>query len=84
MSDQAILVQAFEHAVTMAHDVTRPLYESLQWAAKAEAYAFALCQHSQKLTGPGGLIFWHEQALSAYDLGQQQLAEPHNHDKANA
>jgi hypothetical protein len=26
MSDQAILIQAFEHAVTMAHDVTRPLY----------------------------------------------------------
>jgi hypothetical protein len=46
MSDQAIPIQAFEHAVTMAHDVTRPLYESLQSTAKAQAYAFALCQYS--------------------------------------
>lgn len=83
MSDQAILIQAFEHAVTMAHDVTRPLYESLQWAAKAEAYAFALCQHSQDLTGPGGLAFWHEQTLSAYRLGQQQMAELHKRAQAN-
>ena len=43
--------------------------------AKAEAYAFALCQYCQDLTGPRGLIFWHEQALWAYRLGRQQLAE---------
>jgi len=83
MSDEATLIQAYEHAVTMANDATRPLCESLQWAAKAEAYAFALCQHSQDLTGPGGLVFWHEQALSAYRLGQQQLAELHKRDKGN-
>jgi hypothetical protein len=75
MSGEESVIQAYEHAVKMAQDVTRPAYESLQWAAKAEAYAFALCQYSQDLTGPGGLVFWHEQALWAYRLGRQRLTE---------
>lgn len=75
MSGEEAVIQAYKYAVRMAQDVTRSTYESLQWAAKAEAYAFALCQYCQDLTGPGGLIFWHEQALSAYRLGRQRLAE---------
>ena len=75
MNGEEVVVQAFEHAVKMARDITRPAYESVQWAAKAEAYAFALCQYSRDLTGPGGLMFWHEQALSAYRLRRQQLTE---------
>ncbi len=39
MSGEEAVIQAYEHAVKMAQDVTRPAYESLQWAAKAEAYA---------------------------------------------
>ncbi len=42
---------------------------------ESRGLCFALCQYCQDLTGPGGLIFWHEQALSAYRLGRQQLAE---------
>lgn len=75
MSGEEAVIQAYEHAVKMARDVTRPAHESLQWAAKAEAYAFVLCQYCQDLTGLGRLIFWHEQVLSAYRLGRQQLAE---------
>ncbi len=77
MNGEEAVIQAYEHAVKMARDVTRPGYETLQRAAKAEAYAFALCQYSRELSGPGGLMFWHEQALSAYRLGRQRLADLH-------
>lgn len=73
MSSEQAVVQAFEHAAKMAEDVKRPPYESLQWAAKAEAYAFALCQYASDLTGPRGLMFWHKQAISASRIRQQCL-----------
>jgi hypothetical protein len=34
MSGEEAVIQAYEHAVKMAQDVTRPAYESLQWAAR--------------------------------------------------
>jgi hypothetical protein len=71
VSGEQAVIQAYEHAAKMAEDAGRPLYESLQWAAKAEAFAFALCQYAQELTGPRGLIFWHEQAVSASRIRQQ-------------
>jgi hypothetical protein len=73
VSAEQAVIQAYEHAVKMAEDAKRPPHESLQWAAKAEAFAFALCQYAQEFTGPRGMMFWQEQAISASRLRQQYL-----------